>query len=160
MGTVEAPEAPAAGATRASRLAPRLTRPDSYDQGMRAIVLGCLLGASVTGCSAASDEADRATGEISGSAGAVAVERFVAEELGRHGLMLETGPVCTPHLDRDGASLSGTVECVGTATDGRDVNASFEGSLSTAGCDGTFVVLVGTERVVDVTAPEGCSVAT
>jgi hypothetical protein len=127
---------------------------------MRTILLACLVAASVGGCSAASDRADQAVDEISGSAGAVAVERFVADELARNGVMLETGPVCTPDLDRNGTTLSGTVECVGTTTDGRDVNANFEGSLSTAGCDGTFVIMVGAERVVDVTAPEGCSVTT
>jgi hypothetical protein len=124
----------------------------------RATQLVCVVGIAVAGCSGGSDGADQADG-ISGSAGAVAVEKVVAEQLVRNGVSLETGPVCTPDLDRDGSTLSGTVECIGTTTDGRDVNANFEGSLSTSGCDGTLVVMVGAERVVDVRAPEGCAVA-
>jgi hypothetical protein len=124
----------------------------------RAAALVCVVVTVVTACSGGSDGADQADG-ISGSAGAVAVEKVVAEQLARNGVSLETGPVCTPDLARDGAGLSGTVNCVGTTTDGRDVNADFEGSISTSGCDGTLVVMVGAERVVDVRAPEGCAVA-
>jgi hypothetical protein len=124
----------------------------------RAAAMVCVVVAAVAGCSGGSDGADQNDG-ISGSAGAVAVEKVVAEQLARNGVSLETGPVCTPDLERDGASLSGTVNCVGTTTDGRDVNADFEGSISTSGCDGTLVVMVGAERVVDVRAPEGCAIA-
>jgi hypothetical protein len=124
----------------------------------RAALLVCVVVVAAAGCSGGSDSAADGGNGISGSAGAVAVEKVVAEQLARNGVSLETGPVCTPDLDRQGSSLSGTVECIGTTTDGRDVNASFEGSLSTSGCDGTLVVMVGAERVVDVAAPEGCSV--
>jgi hypothetical protein len=46
----------------------------------------------------------------------------------------------------------------GTTTDGRGAKANFDGTLSPGSCEGSFVIEVDGEQVVDLTEIPGCSI--
>jgi len=123
------------------------------------IVLSLLFTAALAGCDSVSDRVDEAVDDVSGTAAATAIESVITDELQRRGITLQSGPDCTPDVDRDGATLTGTVGCTATTSDGKAVAADFTGALSSSGCEGTVVVTVGEETVLDEQAPDGCQIS-
>ena len=118
-----------------------------------------LAGAVLTGCGEVEDRVDEAVDGVTDSAAAAAVERIVNDELEQRGITLQDPVECDPDVQREGTTLTGTIGCTATTDDGLDVVADFDGSVSTSGCDGTVVVRVGDETLVDAQAPDGCQVA-
>lgn len=109
---------------------------------------------AVTGCSDLSDQLSDSVNSMAASA----LEEGISQQLANEGIELESGPDCSTDLSRDGTTLSGTADCDGTTTEGRDVTATFDGTLSGSGCEGTFTVEVDGERVVDSQEVPECSV--
>jgi hypothetical protein len=123
------------------------------------VAVSLVFAAALAGCDSVSDQVDEAVDDVSGSAAATAIENVITDELQRRGITLQSGPDCTPDVNRDGATLTGTVGCIATTSDGKAVAADFTGSLSSSGCEGTVVVTVGEETVLDEQAPEGCQIS-
>jgi hypothetical protein len=113
---------------------------------------------ALAGCSEAEQRVEQAADELTDRAATAAVNDLVTEELEKAGVTLKEGPDCTPDLNRDGTTLSGTVNCTGITTDDLGVVADFSGSLSPSGCDGQLVVTVGEAKKVDLKAPADCNI--
>lgn len=113
---------------------------------------------ALAGCSEAEQRVEQAADELTDRAATAAVNDLVTEELEKAGVTLKEGPDCTPDLNRDGTTLSGTVNCNGITTDDLGVVADFSGSLSPSGCDGQLVVTVGEAKKVDLKAPADCNI--
>lgn len=113
---------------------------------------------ALAGCSEAEQRVEQAADELTDRAASAAVNDLVTEELEKAGVTLKEGPDCTPDLNRDGTTLSGTVNCNGITTDDLGVVADFSGSLSPSGCDGQLVVTVGEAKKVDLKAPADCNI--
>lgn len=109
---------------------------------------------AVTGCSEIGEEIDQATNE----AAAEALESAVRDQLNAAGIELEGDPECDTDLSRDGATLTGTADCTGTTVDGQNATATFDGALSTSGCEGSLTIEVDGRQVVDLSEVPGCSV--
>ncbi|MGH8777347.1 MAG: hypothetical protein ACRDWI_20170 [Jiangellaceae bacterium] len=120
----------------------------------RLFALAAVAVLAVAGCSEVGDRLDEATND----AAAQALTSAVRDQLDRAGIELDGDPECSTDLDRDGATLTGTAECLGTTVDGLDATATFDGSLSTSGCRGSLSVVVDGEQVVDLADVPGCSV--
>jgi hypothetical protein len=108
----------------------------------------------VAACSEVQERVDQTTNDTV----ARALAANVRERLAEVGIELEADPECTTDMDLDGVDLTGTAECTGTTTDGRSATAMFDGTLSPGSCEGSFVVEVEGERVVDLTEIPGCSI--
>jgi hypothetical protein len=126
-----------------------------YDHAMRRllpVVAAAIL--AVTGCSEIGEEIDQATDE----AAAEALESAVQDQLSEAGIELDGDPECDTDLSRDGTTLTGTADCTGTTVDGQNATATFDGALSTAGCEGSLTIEVDDRQVVDLAEVPGCSV--
>jgi hypothetical protein len=113
-----------------------------------------LLTAGILALTACSEQLDQGLNDLA----ATALEDAVTRQLSEAGITLESGPDCTTDLNRDGSSLSGDANCSGTAVDGRDVRAEFDGTLSSAGCSGSLGVFVDDEAIAQVDEIPDCSV--
>lgn len=109
---------------------------------------------AVTGCSEIGEEIDEGTDE----AAADVLESAVRDQLSDAGIELEGDPDCDTDLTRDGTTLTGTADCTGTTVDGQDATATFDGALSTSGCEGSLTIEVDGRQVVDLAEVPGCSV--
>lgn len=109
---------------------------------------------ALTGCSEISDRISDSVNSMA----ADALERGLSQQLADHGIELASGPDCSTDLSRDGATLSGTANCDGTTTEGQNATATFDGTLSSSGCDGTVTVEVDGQRVVDAQRVPECAV--
>ena len=105
-------------------------------------------------CSEVGEQVDQATNDTVARALAANVRDRLAEE----GIELDGDPECTTDMNLDGVDLTGTAECTGTTTDGRSAKANFDGTLSPGSCEGSFVIEVDGEQVVDLTEIPGCSI--
>jgi hypothetical protein len=110
---------------------------------------------TLSGCSQIGQEIDQATND----AAANALESALSEQLADAGIELSAEPECMTDLDRDGTSLTGTADCTATTSDNRTATATFDGTLSTSGCEGSLVVKVDDETVFDAAEIPGCSVS-
>ncbi len=113
-----------------------------------------LLAAGVLALTACSEQLDQGLNDLA----ATALEDAVTRQLSDAGVTLETGPDCSTDLNRDGTSLSGDASCTGTAVDGRDVRAEFDGTLSSSGCTGSLGVFVDDEAIAQLDEIPDCSV--
>jgi hypothetical protein len=114
---------------------------------------------ALASCSEAERQVEQAADELTNNAATAFVNDLVTEELQKVGVTLREGPDCNPDLNRDGTTLSGTVNCTGTTTDNLDMVADFSGSLSPSSCDGQLVITVGGEQKVNLQAPTDCNIA-
>jgi hypothetical protein len=105
-------------------------------------------------CSEVGEQIDQTTNDTVARALAANVRDRLAEE----GIELDGDPECTTDMNVDGVDLTGTAECTGTTTDGRSAKANFDGTLSPGRCEGSFVIEVDGEQVVDLTEIPGCSI--
>lgn len=81
-----------------------------------------------------------------------ATEQAIRASLTEAGITMSAGPNCNADLkmDRQARSAAGTETCSGTTTKGLAVKGNFSGSItSTGSCDGTLVVKVGGQTVVN-----------
>lgn len=108
----------------------------------------------VTGCSEIGDRIDEATNDAAASA----LTNAVREELQRAGIELDGDPECSTDLDREGVGLTGTAECSGSTVDGQSATASFDGTFSSSGCEGSLLIEVDGRQIVDLPEIPGCSV--
>ncbi len=120
----------------------------------RLLPLLAALVLAVTGCSEINDAIDEGINDVAERA----LEDGIRSQLENAGIELESGPDCSTDLARDGATLTGTADCVGTTVDGHDVTAEFDGTLSSSGCAGTVTVEVDGRTVVDDRDVPDCSV--
>ena len=104
-------------------------------------------------CSDVGEQVDQATNDTVARALAANVRDRLADE----GIELDGDPECTTDMNMEGVDLTGTAECTGTTTDGRSATATFDGTLSPGSCDGSFVIEVDGEQVVDLSEIPGCS---
>lgn len=118
------------------------------------LALAAVAVLAVSGCSEIGERIDEATDE----AAANVLEDAVRDQLSNAGIELEGDPECETDLSRDDTTLSGTADCTGTTVDGQDAIATFDGTLSPNGCEGSLVVEVDERQVVDVAEIPGCSV--
>jgi len=100
------------------------------------------------------EQVDQATNDTVARALAANVRDRLADE----GIELDGDPECTTDMNMEGVGLTGTAECTGTTTDGRSAAVTFDGTLSPGSCDGSFVIEVDGEQVVDLTEIPGCSI--
>jgi heat shock protein HslJ len=110
---------------------------------------------AVSGCSEVGQRIDDATND----AAARALEAAVSERLADAGIELSGDPECTTDLDRDGTALTGTADCTATTSQDQTATATFDGTLSTSGCEGSLTVAIEGETVINVSDIPGCSVA-
>ncbi|MFW6090733.1 MAG: hypothetical protein ACODAF_02590 [Actinomycetota bacterium] len=120
----------------------------------RLLPLAAISVLALTGCSEISDQLSDSVN----SAAANALEEGISQQLADRGIALESGPDCSTDLSRDGTTLTGSATCDGTTTEGESATATFDGTLSGSGCEGSFTVEVGGERVVDAQQVPECSV--
>ncbi len=109
---------------------------------------------AVTGCSEISDRLSDSVNSMAEDA----LERGISHQLAKQGIELESGPDCSTDLSPDGATLTGTATCDGTTIEGQHATATFDGTLSSSGCDGTVTVEIDGRRVVDAQRVPECSV--
>lgn len=109
---------------------------------------------AITGCSEISDQVSDSVNEMA----ARALEEGLSQQLADHGIELQSGPDCSTDLSRDGATLTGSASCDGTTTEGQDATATFDGTLSSSGCDGTVTIEVDGQRVADAQQVPDCSI--
>jgi hypothetical protein len=109
---------------------------------------------AVPACSDIGEQVDEATNDTVARAIAANVRDRLAEE----GIELDGDPECTTEMNLDGVDLTGTAECTGTTTDGRSAIATFDGTLSPGSCEGSFVIEVDGEQVVDLAEIPECSI--
>jgi hypothetical protein len=122
---------------------------------MRKLVAGIVvLLVAVPGCSDVGQRIDEATND----AAANALESALSERLADAGIELSAEPECTTDLDRDGTTLTGTADCTATTAENQRAMATFDGTLSTSGCEGSLVVTIDGETVIDLAEIPGCSV--
>jgi hypothetical protein len=122
------------------------------------IALVASLPLALAGCAEAERQVEQAADELTNSAATAFVNDLVTEELQKVGVTLREGPDCNPDLNRDGTTLSGTVNCTGKTTDNLDVVADFSGSLSPSNCDGELRITVGGQEKVNLQAPTECNI--
>jgi hypothetical protein len=108
----------------------------------------------VPACSEVGEQVDQATNDTV----ARALAANVRDRLAGEGIELDGDPECTTNMNLEGADLAGTAECTGTTTDGRSAKATFDGTLSPGSCEGSFVIEVDGEQVVDLTEIPECSI--
>jgi hypothetical protein len=138
---------------------PRPGRRASTIRGMRRLppLLGLLLIVSVTAVTGCSELGDRLDDSVNRMA-TKALEDGVRKQLADAGVQLQSGPDCSTDLSREGVSLAGTASCSGVTVDGLDATATFDGNLSSSGCDGTVTVVVDGRTVVEAAEVPDCSV--
>ena len=140
----------------AGRRAAALFGPDSCTiRGVRRLLE--LLAVAVLvlpACSEVGEQVDQTTNDTVARALAANVRDRLAEE----GIELDGDPECTTDMNLEGVDLTGTAECTGTTTDGRSAKATFDGTLAPGSCEGSFVVEVDGEQVVDLSEIPGCSI--
>lgn len=126
-----------------------------------------VLTLSLAGCQAAENAVDQASraaveaaSEATASVAAKAVGAAVTSTLAQSGVQLTEPPTCTNDLAVDGVSVTaeGSVECTAVTTNGRDVDASFEGSLSPTSCVGTLTVNVQGQAPITTPRLDGCKI--
>ena len=141
---------------RAEHRAAPLSAPDSCTiRGVaRLLSVLAVVVLLMPACSEVGEQVDQATNDTVARALAANVRDRLAEE----GIELDGDPECTTDMNLDGVDLTGTAECTGTTTDGRSATATFDGTLSPGSCEGTFVIEVDGEQVVDLTEIPGCSI--
>ena len=105
-------------------------------------------------CSDVGEQVDQATNDTVARALAANVRDRLADE----GIELDGDPECTTDMNMEGVDLTGTAECTGTTTDGRSATATFDGTLSPGSCEGSFVIEVNGEQVVDLNEIPECSI--
>lgn len=110
---------------------------------------------AVTGCSELGDRLDDSVNSMA----AKALEGGVRKQLADAGVQLESGPDCSTDLSREGVSLAGTASCSGVTVDGLNATATFDGTLSSSGCNGTVTVVVDGRTVVEAAEVPDCSVS-
>jgi hypothetical protein len=135
---------------------PRLSAPDSCTiRGVgRLLAVLAVVVLVMPACSEVGEQVDQATNDTV----ARALSANVRDRLAEEGIELEGDPECTTDMNLDGVDLTGTAECTGTTTDGRSAKANFDGTLSPGSCEGSFVIEVDGEQVVDLTEIPGCSI--
>jgi hypothetical protein len=109
---------------------------------------------AVAGCSAIEDKITDSANELAADALASGVEARLAEA----GVQLQEEPDCETDLRRDGATLTGTATCDAVTVDGFNAHATFDGTLTSAGCTGTVSIEVEGRVVVDGRDVPDCSV--
>jgi hypothetical protein len=117
-----------------------------------------LLAVVIFGLSACSEVGQRID-DATNDAAARALEAALSERLADAGVQLSSDPECTTDLDRDGAALTGTADCSATTSDDQTATATFDGTLSTSGCEGSLTVEIDGATVLDLSEIPGCSVA-
>lgn len=133
------------------------------------LILACLVfGSLLAGCQAAQDVADqaaeaasKAASQATSEAASKAVGAAVTSSLSRAGVTLASPPDCTSDLQVDGVAVTanGTVDCTATTTDGKNVSAAFDGSLSLNSCIGTLTIDVEGRDPITVPRLDGCKIA-
>jgi hypothetical protein len=122
---------------------------------MRQLIVGMVvLLIALPGCSEVGQRVDEATND----AAANALESALSERLADAGIELSADPECTTDLDRNGTTLTGTADCTATTAENQTATATFDGTLSTSGCEGSLVVTIDGEAVIDLAEIPGCSV--
>ncbi len=121
-------------------------------------------GPGLAGCQAAQDvvnEAAQAASEATSEAASKAIASSVTSRLKQAGVNLQAPPDCTPNLTVDGVAVTaqGTVACTAITQDGKDVEATFEGSLSPTSCIGTLTIAVQGRDPITVPRIDGCRIA-
>jgi hypothetical protein len=124
--------------------------------------------ALLSGCGAAQDAVDQAAAaaeaaasRATASAAGAAVQAAVERELERRDIPLEGPPDCATNLSVDAVavSASGTVTCTATTTNGRAVEAVFDGTLTPTSCPGELRIEVEGRADIDVPRIDGCRIA-
>ena len=146
--------APICGETTTWGSAAQRTDCPTIRQVSKLLPLLAVAALAVPACSEVGEQVDQATNDTVARALAANVRDRLAEE----GIELDGDPECTTDMNLDGVDLTGTAECTGTTTDGRSAIATFDGTLSPGSCEGSFVVEVDGEQVVDLAEIPECSI--
>lgn len=109
---------------------------------------------AVLALSACSEQLDATVDDLAGKA----LDAGIRDQLDGLGIELDGDPSCTTDFTRDGAQVTGGADCTAETTSGDGVDASFSGSLSPSGCDGTLTITVAGEQVADLAEIPDCSV--
>lgn len=109
---------------------------------------------AVTGCAEIEDRINSGVNSMATKA----LEDGVRKQLADAGVQLQSGPDCSTDLSRQGVSLAGTANCSGVTVDGLNATATFDGTLSSSGCNGTVTVVVDGRTVVEAAEVPDCSV--
>jgi hypothetical protein len=118
---------------------------------LRTALVLAVAAVAVTGCS---EQIDQTVNDLV----TAALDNGIRAELENVGVSLDGDPACSTDFTRDGATVTGDADCTGKTTEGQSVEATFNGTLSTDGCDGSLTVLVNGETVVDVSEIANCQV--
>ncbi len=106
---------------------------------------------AVAGCS---EQIDQTVNDLV----TAALDNGIRDELENVGVSLDGDPECSTDFTRDGTAVTGDADCTGRTTGGESVEATFNGTLSTDGCEGALTVRVNGETVVDVSDISNCQV--
>lgn len=132
--------------------------PDMPSSTMRRGALaGAMLALVVSGCGTV----EEAVGQVSTEAAARAIGGTVGRLLADHGIRLDGNPRCSADMSlvKGEATLDGMVRCTGQTSTGQDIEASFDGSVSTSSCTGSLTITVGGRQVVQTPDMPGCELA-
>ena len=105
----------------------------------------------VTGCG---EQIDQTINDLAGQA----LDSGIRDQLAEQGVELAGDPECQTDFTREGGTVSGGGDCSAETTGGEAVEASFTGTLSTSGCEGTLTITVAGQQVVDLAEIPDCSV--
>lgn len=124
-----------------------------------------LIGALASGCGAAQSALDEGaaavrTGAANALSGATnaALAGAVQSTLDGVDVGLTAAPTCrnTMAFDAGAATGQGTATCVATTTAGKAVTATFKGSVSVDGCDGSLTITVAGRAPITDASVDSC----
>jgi hypothetical protein len=129
--------------------------PDMSFSTMRRVALvGAVLALVTSGCGTV----EEAVGQVSAEAAARAIGGTVGRLLADHGIRLDGKPRCSADMSvvEGSTTLDGTVRCTGRTSTGQEIEANFDGSVSTTSCTGSLTITVGDKQVVQTPDLPAC----
>ncbi|WP_147304705.1 hypothetical protein [Thermasporomyces composti] len=120
-----------------------------------------LVGAAFALLSSGCGTVEEAVGQVSAEAAARAIGGTVGRLLADHGIRLDGKPRCSADMSvvEGDAALDGTVRCTGRTSTGQDIEATFDGSVSTTSCTGSLIVTVGGRQIIQTPDLPACELA-
>lgn len=118
----------------------------------RLIPVLAMMTLAITGCS---EQIDQTVNELASKA----LDSGIREQLEAVGVSLDGDVDCSTDFSRDGTTLSGDADCTAETTDAEAVEATFSGTLSPSGCDGSLTITVAGRSVVDISEIPDCKVS-
>ncbi|MGH8828858.1 MAG: hypothetical protein ACRDVZ_14915 [Jiangellaceae bacterium] len=118
----------------------------------RLIPVLAVMTLAITGCS---EQIDQTVNDLASRA----LDSGIREQLEAVGVSLDGDVDCSTDFSRDGTTLSGDADCTAQTTEGEGVEATFSGTLSPSGCDGSLMVTVAGRSVVDISEIPDCNVS-